>query len=47
MEEIYFFMHMHDGAYSPELSKHIAEKLNAAWKPKLLMPDVKNLGSTP
>ncbi len=41
MEEVYFFMHMHDEAYSPELSKYIAEKLNAACKLQLPVPDVR------
>jgi hypothetical protein len=30
MEELYFFMHMHDEAYSPELTVYLVDKLNAA-----------------
>lgn len=30
MEELYFFMHMHDEAFSPELTVYLADKLNAA-----------------
>lgn len=29
MKEVYFFMHMHDEAFSPELSLYLAEKLNS------------------
>jgi len=41
LEKLYFFMHMHDEAYSPELSVYLIEKLNKACnlglpKPKLL-----------
>jgi uncharacterized protein YecE (DUF72 family) len=28
LEELYFFMHMHDEAYSPELSEYLIDKLN-------------------
>lgn len=28
LQELYFFMHMHDEAYSPELSEYLTEKLN-------------------
>ncbi len=28
LQELYFFMHMHDEAYSPELSLYLVEKLN-------------------
>ena len=31
MEEIYFFMHMHDEAFSPELTVYLAEKLNKVY----------------
>lgn len=30
MEELYFFMHMHDEAYSPELTVYLVDKMNAA-----------------
>jgi uncharacterized protein YecE (DUF72 family) len=30
LEELYFFMHMHDETYSPELSSYLINKLNAA-----------------
>jgi len=30
MKELYFFMHMHDEAYSPELTVYMVDKLNAA-----------------
>ncbi len=29
LEELYFFMHMHDERYSPELTVYLVEKLNA------------------
>jgi uncharacterized protein YecE (DUF72 family) len=30
LEELYFFMHMHDERYSPELTVYLVDKLNAA-----------------
>ena len=30
MQELYFFMHMHDETFSPELTVYLADKLNAA-----------------
>lgn len=30
LQELYFFMHMHDEAYSPELTVYLVDKLNAA-----------------
>ena len=30
LEDLYFFMHMHDEAYSPELTVYLVDKLNAA-----------------
>ena len=30
LKELYFFMHMHDEAKSPELTVYLADKLNAA-----------------
>ncbi len=29
IKEVYFFMHMHDEAYSPELTRYLVQKLNA------------------
>jgi uncharacterized protein YecE (DUF72 family) len=41
LQELYFFMHMHDEAYSPELTVYLVDKLNAAagmhlQKPKFI-----------
>jgi len=30
LEELYFFMHMHDETYSPELSSYLVDKLNSS-----------------
>jgi uncharacterized protein YecE (DUF72 family) len=38
MEELYFFMHMHDEAFSPELTVYLVDKLNAACKLNLQKP---------
>lgn len=38
MEELYFFMHMHDETYSPELTVYMVDKLNAACKLDLIKP---------
>ena len=38
MEEIYFFMHMHDEAFSPELTVYLVDKLNAACGLNLQKP---------
>jgi len=43
MEELYFFMHMHNEAYSPELTVYMADKLNTVCglnliKPHLIQP---------
>ncbi len=38
INEIYFFMHMHDEAYSPELTQYLANKLNAVCKLRLQVP---------
>lgn len=38
INEIYFFMHMHDEAYSPELTHYLAKKLNAVCKLHLQVP---------
>jgi uncharacterized protein YecE (DUF72 family) len=50
MEEVYFFMHMHDEAFSPELTVYMVDKLNAACglnltKPKFLDPPPADLFS--
>ena len=29
LQELYFFMHMHDEAFSPELTVYLVDKLNA------------------
>ena len=38
LKELYFFMHMHDEAYSPELSVYLAAKLNSMGKLHLQVP---------
>lgn len=38
LQELYFFMHMHDEAYSPELTVYLVDKLNAACGLNLLKP---------
>ena len=38
LEELYFFMHMHDEAFSPELTVYMVDKLNAACGLKLTKP---------
>jgi uncharacterized protein YecE (DUF72 family) len=38
IQEIYFFMHMHDEATSPELTVYLVDKLNAAAKLDLIRP---------
>ncbi|MBD0333461.1 MAG: DUF72 domain-containing protein, partial [Chitinophagaceae bacterium] len=38
LQELYFFMHMHDEAYSPELSVYLAEKLNKECNLNLIVP---------
>lgn len=38
MEELYFFMHMHDEAYSPELTVYLVDKMNAACGLNLKKP---------
>ena len=43
LQELYFFMHMHDEATSPELTVYLVDKLNEACglgliKPKFVMP---------
>jgi uncharacterized protein YecE (DUF72 family) len=38
LEELYFFMHMHDEATSPELTVYLVDKMNAAMKLDLIKP---------
>jgi len=38
LEELYFFMHMHDEAYSPELTVYLVDKLNAICGLQLQKP---------
>ena len=38
IEEVYFFMHMHDEAYSPELTVYMVDKLNATCGLNLKKP---------
>ena len=38
LSELYFFMHMHDEAFSPELSIYLVEQLNKACKLNLKKP---------
>jgi uncharacterized protein YecE (DUF72 family) len=39
MEEVYFFMHMHDEATSPELTVYLADKINAALNIQVIKPE--------
>jgi uncharacterized protein YecE (DUF72 family) len=41
IKELYFFMHMHDEALSPELTQYLAEKLNKTCKLNLEVPVVR------
>jgi uncharacterized protein YecE (DUF72 family) len=38
LEELYFFMHMHGEAYSPELTVYLVDKMNAACGLQLIKP---------
>lgn len=38
IEELYFFMHMHDEAKSPELTVYMVDKINAECKLNLIKP---------
>jgi uncharacterized protein YecE (DUF72 family) len=38
LQELYFFMHMHDEAFSPELSLYLAEQLNKKCKVDVIKP---------
>jgi uncharacterized protein YecE (DUF72 family) len=39
VQELYFFMHMHDEATSPELTVYLVDKLNAACGLNLIKPE--------
>ena len=46
LEELHFFMHMHDEATSPELTVYLVDKFNAATGMQLQKPKfIKNNGS--
>ncbi len=47
MEELYFFMHMHDEATSPELTVHLVDKMNAACGLNLIKPKFVEADSQP
>lgn len=47
MEELYFFMHMHDEATSPELTVYLVDKMNAACGLNLIKPKFVEAGSLP
>lgn len=38
LQELYFFMHMHDEATSPELTVYLVDKMNAAMRLHLIKP---------
>jgi hypothetical protein len=38
IQEIYFFMHMHDETYSPELTQYLTEQLNKICHLQLHVP---------
>ncbi|MEP6749421.1 MAG: DUF72 domain-containing protein [Bacteroidota bacterium] len=38
LQELYFFMHMHDEAFSPELTVYLVDKMNAACGLQLIKP---------
>jgi uncharacterized protein YecE (DUF72 family) len=38
IRELYFFMHMHDEAYSPELTVYLVQKLNKTCNLNLPLP---------
>jgi uncharacterized protein YecE (DUF72 family) len=50
LQSLYFFMHMHDEAYSPELSVYLIDQLNHVCglqlkKPKILRPGILSRGT--
>lgn len=42
IEELYFFMHMHDEATSPELTVYLADKMNEICKAEIIKPQFIN-----
>jgi uncharacterized protein YecE (DUF72 family) len=46
LHELYFFMHMHDEAYSPELSIYLIDKLNTVCGLSLMKPQFVEPGQT-
>jgi len=38
LQELYFFMHMHDEAFSPELTVYLTDQLNAVCGLHLIKP---------
>jgi Protein of unknown function DUF72 len=46
MEELYFFMHMHNEALSPELTVYLVDKLNDACGLNLIKPGLNNNGGS-
>ena len=42
LEELYFFMHMHDEATSPELTVYLVDKINRECGLRLLKPEFIN-----
>ena len=46
LKELYFFMHMHDEAYSPELSVYLADKMKEVCGIEILRPKFVNNNNT-
>ncbi|HNK30094.1 MAG TPA: DUF72 domain-containing protein, partial [Ferruginibacter sp.] len=46
MEELYFFMHMHDEATSPELTVYLVDKMNKELGLNLVKPRFIGTGGT-
>ncbi|HRX94616.1 MAG TPA: DUF72 domain-containing protein, partial [Chitinophagaceae bacterium] len=42
IQEVYFFMHMHDEATSPELTVYLVDKLNKECGLQLIKPKLNN-----
>ena len=40
LKELFFFMHMHDETYSPELSAYLAKKLNSVLRLPVQVPEI-------
>jgi hypothetical protein len=47
LKELYFFMHMHDEATSPELTVYLVDKMNVACGLNLIKPKFIDNGSSP